>query len=103
MAGGWVEVAPSGISFEVGPGETVFEAAGRHGYHWPTICGGLGTCRTCVMTVVAGGDACSAIGPWEAEGLAEIGVARGAEPVRMACQTRVGGVIRVRKPGVRLL
>nr|MBF6558603.1 2Fe-2S iron-sulfur cluster binding domain-containing protein [Acidimicrobiales bacterium] len=73
------------------------------GYRWPTVCGGVGTCRTCVMTVLEGADACSAIGDWEAEGLDEIGAAArsGGGPVRMACQTRLAGPVRVRKPGVR--
>ncbi len=101
--GGRVEVEPSGLSFEVGPGETVFEAAGRHGYRWPTVCGGLGTCRTCIMTVVEGADACSPIEEWEAEGLEDIGATGSGPTVRMACQTRVSGPIRVRKPGVRPL
>lgn len=93
---------PSGVSFEVEPGETVFVAAARHGYRWPTVCGGLGTCRSCVMTVVEGGQACSAIGPWEAEGLDEIGASSGPALQRLACQTRINGPVRVRKPGVRL-
>lgn len=101
--GGRVEVQPSGLSFEVGPGETVFEAAGRHGYRWPTVCGGLGTCRTCIMTVLEGAEACSPIEDWEAEGLEEIGAAGAGATVRMACQTRVSGFVRVRKPGVRPL
>ncbi len=93
---------PSGVSFEVAQGETVFDAAARHGYRWPTICGGVGTCRTCVMTVVQGGEACSAIEQWEAEGLEEIGASRGPAVQRLACQTRISGPVRVRKPGVRL-
>ena len=103
MGGGRVEVEPSGLAFEVDPGETVFAAAGRQGYRWPTVCGGLGTCRTCIMTVIEGADSCSPVDAWEAEGLEEIGAAAGAGDVRMACQTRVCGLVRVRKPGVRPL
>lgn len=103
--GGRIVVEPSGVSFEVGSGETVFAAAARHGYRWPTVCGGLGTCRTCIMTVLEGQEHCSAIEPWEAEGLEDIGAAaRGpAGAVRLACQTRLNGPVRVRKPGVRAI
>ncbi len=98
-----VVVEPSGTTFEVDEGETVFEAALRHGYRWPTICGGIGSCRTCIMTVLDGLEACSEIGAWEAEGLEEAGAAAAAPggTARLACQTRVSGNIRVRKPGVR--
>lgn len=100
---GRVLVEPAGISFEVEPGETVFAAAVRQGYKWPTICGGVGSCRTCIMTVLDGEDACSPIEAWEAEGLDEIGAAgkQAGGPVRMACQTRISSDVRVRKPGVR--
>lgn len=102
-SGGRILVEPSGISFETEPGETVFAAAARHGYKWPTVCGGVGSCRTCIMTVLAGAESCSAIEAWEAEGLEEIGAAgkQPGGPVRMACQTRLNGLVRVRKPGVR--
>lgn len=96
---------PAGISFDTEPGETVFAAAARHGYKWPTLCGGIGSCRTCVMTVLEGEEACSPIEAWEAEGLEEIGAAgrQVGGPVRMACQTTLAGPVRVRKPGVRRL
>ncbi len=97
-----VTVEPSGATFEVEPGESVFAAAARHGYRWPTVCGGLGTCRMCLMTVLDGVEACSAIEDWEAEGLEEIGASRGPAVQRLACQTRITGPVRVRKPGVRL-
>lgn len=99
---GQIFVEPSGISFGLEPGETVFVAASRHGYVWPTVCGGVGSCRTCLMTVLDGEDFCSTIEAWEAEGLDEIGAARGAGVVRLACQTKLTGPVRVRKPGVRL-
>lgn len=100
---GRILVEPAGISFETDPGETVFAAAARHGYKWPTVCGGVGSCRTCLMTVLEGEEDCSPIEAWEAEGLDEIGAAakRSGGPVRLACQTRIRGPVRVRKPGVR--
>ena len=96
-------VEPSGVVFGVAAGETIFAAAARHGYRWPTVCGGLGTCRTCTLTIVEGADSFSPVSEWEAEGLEEINATwRGeAEPRRMACQARITGDVRVRKPGVR--
>ncbi|MGC8512016.1 MAG: 2Fe-2S iron-sulfur cluster-binding protein [Acidimicrobiales bacterium] len=106
-----VAVEPSGVEFDVADGETVFEAARRCGVRWPTVCGGVGSCRTCFMVVVCGSQFCSAIDDWEAEGLADlatVAVARSgtagpaaAGPVRLACQTRISGPVTVRKPGVR--
>lgn len=99
---GRITVEPSGVSFEVGPGETVFAAAERNGYRWPTVCGGTGSCRTCVMTVLEGEQCCSPVEAWEAEGLEEIGAFGRGVLQRLACQTRLTGPVRVRKPGVRL-
>lgn len=98
---GRITVEPSGVSFEVAPGETVFAAATRHGYRWPTVCGGMGTCRTCIMTILEGERSCSPIEAWEAEGLEEVGAAGAGPQQRMACQTRLSGPVRARKPGVR--
>lgn len=99
-----VAVEPSGVEFDVESGETVFEAARRCGVRWPTVCGGVGSCRTCFMVVVCGSQFCSPIDEWEAEGLANLAAPTGAGPtgaVRLACQTRVSGPITVRKPGVK--
>jgi 2Fe-2S ferredoxin len=103
--GGRILVEPAGISFDARAGETVFDAAARHGFKWPTVCGGVGSCRTCIMTILEGADACSPIEAWEAEGLEEVGAAgrQPGGPVRMACQTRLSGPVRVRKPGVRAI
>ncbi len=99
-------VQPSGVEFDVEDGETVFEAARRCGVRWPTVCGGVGSCRTCFMVVVCGSRYCSAIDDWEAEGLADLAApaaagSAAAGPVRLACQTRISGPVTVRKPGVR--
>lgn len=98
-----VIVEPSGIVFGARPDETIFAAAARHGYRWPTVCGGLGTCHTCTLTVVEGAEHLSAVSAYEAEGLDEINATWHGDPHerRMACQVRVHGDVRVRKPGVR--
>ncbi|WP_280218367.1 2Fe-2S iron-sulfur cluster-binding protein [Nocardia neocaledoniensis] len=95
-------VQPLGIELEVQPGQTVFEAATAAGYKWPTVCGGQGTCHMCFMQVLQGEDQLDVVGPWEAEGLEEIGNVGDAGECRLACQARVHGDVTVLKRGVRL-
>lgn len=95
-----VIVRPGMLRLEPQPGETVFAAAQRVGYRWPTVCGGQGSCRTCVMVVDDGRENCSAIGDWEAEGLDALRQPRDGVH-RLACQTRVHGDVVVTKRGVR--
>lgn len=95
-----VVVRPADVRLDPEPGETVFLAAARQGYRWPTICGGNGTCRTCVMVVEAGAENCSPIGDLEAEGLDALKEAKDGMH-RLACQTRVVGDVVVTKRGVK--
>ncbi len=95
-----VTVQPSGTRLEPNPGETVFLAAARQGYRWPTVCGGLGTCRTCLMVVDAGREHCSPIEDLEGEGLDALKEPRDGVR-RLACQTRVTGDVVVTKRGVK--
>lgn len=44
-------VEPAGVEIVVHPGETLFDAAYREGYDWPTICMGQGTCTHCHVRV----------------------------------------------------
>jgi ferredoxin len=97
-----VTVHPSGIRLEPRVGETVFLAAAREGYRWPTVCGGLGTCRTCLMVVDEGRENCSPIDDLEAEGLDALKEPRDGVR-RLACQTRVSGDVTVTKRGVKPL
>ncbi len=98
-----VRVVPGNIEFEAKSGETVMEAAHAHGLYWPTTCGGEGTCTTCLMEVVDGGDGLLEMSRYERRTLVE---ERGegilAHPVRLACLAVVrDGPIVVAKPGVR--
>jgi len=52
-----VTVEPLGIVLDVQPGETLIQAAWRHGYRWPTICGGGGSCGLCYIELDDGDDA----------------------------------------------
>lgn len=49
-------VEPAGVRIEVDDGETLFDAAYRAGYDWPTICGGQARCTHCHVRVVEGAD-----------------------------------------------
>lgn len=97
-----VTVHPSGVRLFPEPGETVFAAAARQGYRWPTVCGGMGTCRTCVMVVESGRENCAPIGDLEAEGLDALKEAKDGLH-RLACQTRVTGDVSVTKRGVKAM
>ncbi|WP_207387046.1 2Fe-2S iron-sulfur cluster-binding protein [Frankia sp. Cppng1_Ct_nod] len=92
---------PAGVVLDVADTETVFDAAHRTGYLWPTVCGGLGTCRTCVLKVSEGADNCKPAGELEREGLATLGPPAGDGRTRLACQLRVTGPVVVVKRGVR--
>jgi ferredoxin, 2Fe-2S len=98
-----VEVRPSGAVFDVQAGETVIQAAWRHGYTWPTVCEGKGSCRACVLQLVEGADALSPIGRWEQEGLDSVTptLPGDAASYRLACQVTIDDDVVVRKVGVR--
>ena len=98
-----VTVRPSGVVFDVAAGETVLAAAGRHGVNWPTTCGGIGECRTCVMYVLDPDNACvGEPGAFELAALDSISFSLNGdrERWRLACQTTVRADVTVRKPGV---
>lgn len=98
-----VVVRPSGVVLAVDEGETIIEAAWRHGYRWPTVCEGQGSCRACVLQVTAGADAFSPVGRWEREGLTEVTPTLPGDPTsyRLACQATITDDVEVRKVGVR--
>lgn len=95
-----VLVQPAGIELAVRPGETLFEAAAREGYRWPTVCGGQGTCRTCFVQVRAGAEHCSGMGALEREGIAALRQPLDGS-VRLACRLQVTGPVTVTRRGVR--
>lgn len=52
-----VRVEPAGLEIEVRPGETLFDAAWREGYDWPTICLGQALCTHCHIRLLTVDDA----------------------------------------------
>lgn len=99
-----IQVQPSGVSFEIAEGETIMAAAIRNGFTWPTICGGQGTCKTCVFSTLEGEGNLSRVEPWEMEGLASIAetMSNRGHGWRLACQASATGDVKLRKVGVRL-
>jgi ferredoxin, 2Fe-2S len=96
-----VTVKPSGITFAVGTGETVFVAAARAGFSWPTICGGNGNCGTCCSQIVDGLEGCSTIGEHEFETLSTVLRAPTDGSRRLVCQLQVTADVSVQRRGVR--
>jgi 2Fe-2S ferredoxin len=102
VSGGRIRIEPSGIEILAAEGESVMAAARRHGLHWPTVCGGNATCRTCYLVVVAGGEYFLPAGAAEAEAVTEITRSFGhRDMIRLACQANVCGNVVVSKYGVR--
>ena len=98
-----VHVMPADIVLEVESGESVFEAAARSGYTWPTTCGGLGDCGNCISNITAGVESCLPPGDLERETLGRVRPGRHASDpsFRLACQLRVSGPVSITKRGVR--
>lgn len=97
-----VTVRVSEVRFTAHVGETVFAAAGRHGYAWPTVCGGKADCTRCVMEVLEGEEN---LGPMDRDERAALEEMRWrGEPrswERLACRATVLGPVTVRRRSVR--
>ena len=99
-----VTVVASDVDFTARLGETVFEAARRHGFSWPTVCGGRADCTRCFMEVLEGGENLGPMGRDERAALEERrwrGAPRDWE--RLACRATVHGAVTVRRRSVRIL
>ena len=98
----WVHVGPIDVTFKLGPDETLIAAAWREGYYWPTVCGGRGECTACHVIIEDG--AANAVPPERIEDLVLAPVIARRDPrltIRLACQLKVRGPVRVRKKAVR--
>jgi ferredoxin, 2Fe-2S len=103
MDGYHVSVEPKPGVIEVRPDETVMDAAERLGYRWPTLCGGVGECRVCVMEVVSGAGGLSIPDAQEEAAIRSTfgSLQRRARPLRQACRAVVVGQgVTVFKRGV---
>lgn len=98
-----VSVEPSGLTIEVGAGETLAAAAWRQGYRWPTTCWGKAECMICAAVVVEGAQWTVPPDRVEAHALRTILARQLRRPgSRLACRLRfTGDGVVVRKNGVR--
>jgi 2Fe-2S ferredoxin len=97
-----VRVLPLDVNLELGPDETVIEAAWRSGYYWPTVCGGRAECTACHLYVEEGADRLVAPEAVERQMLGPlVAKLKPSVPVRLACRLRVVGPVTVRKKSVR--
>jgi 2Fe-2S ferredoxin len=98
-----VTVEPLGDKIEVAEDETIFEAAFRHGYEWPTRCYGQAQCTFCCLEVESGN--ANTVDPETEEELIldrirRIRSATSEAPYRLACRLKIKGDVVVRKDGV---
>ena len=98
-----ITIEPLGLTIEAEEGATIMEAAGAQGLYWPTTCGGQGICTSCACTIEAGQSNLESLGRSERRTLAsEFSEATIQQRrLRLACQARVHGDVRVSKRGVR--
>lgn len=97
-----IRIEPSGIEFDCQAGETIIQAAWRHGYYWPTICGGVAECGACRCELTEGVE--NAEPPSMAEQIFFRTMPRMRErnpALRLACCLKVSGVVTIRKAGVK--
>jgi ferredoxin len=97
-----VEILPVGHTLMVPNGESIMSTALANGWKWPNVCGGQAACGVCVLEIQQGMEHASPMGRDEAVRLTFIRKADKAG-VRLACQLRVSGPMRVLKRGARLL
>lgn len=102
-----VRVLPVDVDLTVNDGETLLDAALRHGWKWPTLCNGDGECGLCYVSVEVGAEHLTPMGAPERQRLS-LGLAAGDPAARLACRLRIqnGGAdhndcIRVRRRGAR--
>ncbi len=97
-----IALLPLDVTIEAPEGVTIMDAARSAGYYWPTTCGGEARCTTCLCEVREGAERLSPMGKNERRAIvAERGDQAPDRPLRLACQARVFGDVRVYKEGVR--
>lgn len=94
-----VHVVPADIDIEVFAIETLFDAAWREGYDWPTVCVGQMLCTACHVVVKEGIDNVRpVVERQEASAIRRLAqrIYKGDETgVRLACQLRITGDVVV--------
>ncbi len=85
---------PDNVDFDVNADETLLEAALRSGVAFAHACGGRAKCSTCRIWVLDGLGDCPQRTADEASMADRLGL---ADEVRLACQLRPDGELRVRR------
>lgn len=85
---------PDGVEFDVKEGDTLLEAALRANLPLTHACGGRAKCSTCRIWVLDGLDTCPARTEAEQAMAGRLGL---SDEVRLACQLKPGGDMRVRR------
>ncbi len=85
---------PDGVEFDANEGETLLESALRADLPLTHACGGRAKCSTCRIWVLDGLDTCPARTEAEQVLAGRLGL---SDEVRLACQLRPGGDMRVRR------
>ncbi len=85
---------PDNVDFDVAAGETLLEAALRSGVPVSHACGGRAKCSTCRIWILDGLAACPQRSAAEASLADRMGL---SDEVRLACQLRPEGELRVRR------
>ncbi|MEM2926633.1 MAG: ASKHA domain-containing protein [Candidatus Bathyarchaeia archaeon] len=88
-------VEPLGMRISVPKETTILNALRRFGIGLPSICGGLGTCGKCVVTILEGLENLSPPTEPERRHLSQKAIREGR---RLACQARLLGGVRVMIP-----
>jgi 2Fe-2S ferredoxin len=99
-----VRIEPAGLSLDLEDGETLFDAAMRAGWSWPTICLGDGVCLTCWVEIFQGEEHANAVEEIERKGLEALSARRmlaamNSSTLRLACQLRFSGDALVQRRG----
>lgn len=97
---GRIRVLPADVSFDVDDGESVFQAAQRHGIRWPSVCNGDCECGICYMVVEDGADNVCPRTRAEADRLS-LGMKANEPRARLACRSKLVGDVTVVRRGVK--
>ncbi len=79
----WISIRPHDLQIEVPAGTDLLTAAHRAGARMVSLCGGAGTCESCIIRLVSG--EVTAVTPLEEAALVSLDLELG---FRLACQTR---------------
>jgi 2Fe-2S ferredoxin len=98
-----VALEPAEYTFAAADGEALMHAAQRAGIKWPTVCGGNAQCGVCYVELLDRGSTTAPPLLAEEQMLAQLTI----KPVRsgqlrLACQLRVHGDLRVYRPMIRV-